>query len=491
MAQVRQPAERPRASWRRLFDPVDMAPLVYFRIIFGAILLWECWRYYDRGWIERYWVDKTFHFKYFGFSWVEPWPGTGMYWHFAAMAGLALCILLGYRYRLVAPLFFLAFTYVFLLDQATYLNHFYMISLVSFLMIFLPAHRAFSMDRARRPEIALETAPAWTLWTLRGQLGIVYFFGGVAKLNSDWLRGEPMRTWLAYETDFPLIGRFFTEEWMVYAMTYSGLLIDLLAAPALLWRRTRFPMLAVLILFHLMNAELFSIGIFPWFMIFATLIFLPASWFRVRWPAYEALRRERDAQRPARSAPAGRLARPAGILRPSPRTVALLLGAWFAVQILVPFRHFLYPGNVSWTEEGHRFAWHMKLRNKAASVQFIAIDPQTGWTRFINPADHLTERQAREMPGRPDMILQFAHYLEDKLRADGYEQLQVRASSQASLNGRRFQPLVDPDVDLAGVSRSLRPAPWIVPLREPLHPPDVSPAERAGGDAEPAAFVPE
>ena len=31
------------------------------------------------------------------------------------------------------------------------------------------------------------TAPRWYVWLLRGQLGVVYFFAGVAKLNADWL----------------------------------------------------------------------------------------------------------------------------------------------------------------------------------------------------------------------------------------------------------------------------------------------------------------
>jgi vitamin K-dependent gamma-carboxylase len=149
------PAEpaRPNPIWHRLFDPVDIAPLVYFRIIFVGIMLWECWRYYSAGWIDRYWIDKPFHFTYYGFGWVKPWPGDGMYYHFGVMAILSACIILGYRYRLAAPLFFLAFTQMFLLDQANHLNHFYMVCLVSFLIMFLPLNRAFSVDSARNPAI--------------------------------------------------------------------------------------------------------------------------------------------------------------------------------------------------------------------------------------------------------------------------------------------------------------------------------------------------
>ena len=460
-----------KEPWQRLFGPVDIAPLAYFRIVFGAIMLWECWRYTDAGWIARYWIDKPFHFTYFGFGWVHPWPGDGMYYHFAVMAILAVCVALGYRYRLSATLFFFAFTYMFLLEQSTYLNHFYMVSLVSFLMIFVPAHRAFSLDATRRTEIRSDTAPAWTLWTLQAQLGIVYFFGGVAKINGDWLRGEPLRMWLADSTDFPIIGSLFTEEWMVFLMAYSGMLLDLLVVPAILWRPTRFFALGSITLFHLMNVKLFSIGIFPWFMIFATLIFLPAHWFRFSWPAYEQhLRRKAQARTAAASRK--RFARrpwaaPAW-LRPSPTFIVACLGLYFGIQLFMPLRHWLYPGNVNWTEEGHNFSWHMKLRTKSASIRFLMTDPDKDQTWVVDHNQYLTDRQARKMSTRPDMILQFAHFLADETREAGVANPEVRVRSRARLNGRNRQDLIDPEVDLAAQPRNLWRWPWIVPLTEPF-----------------------
>ena len=191
---------------KRFFEPVDIASLVYFRVAFGVIMLWEVWRYFDHGWIARYWIRPTLHFTYYGFDWVHPWPASGMYLHWVALGALAILITLGLWYRISATLFFLGFTYTFLLEQARYLNHFYLICLISFLMIFIPAHRAASLDARWRPSLRSQTAPAWALWLLRGQIGIVYFYGGVAKLNADWGRAEPFRTWLARRTDFPVIG---------------------------------------------------------------------------------------------------------------------------------------------------------------------------------------------------------------------------------------------------------------------------------------------
>ncbi len=441
----------------RLFEPVDIASLVYFRIAFGAIMLWEVWRYFNHGWIGRYWITPTFHFTYFGFDWVRPWPGIGMYLHWVALGALAIAIMLGLWYRVTATLFFLGFTYTFLLEQARYLNHFYLICLVSFVMIFVPAHRALSIDALRRPTIRSETAPAWALWILRAQIGVAYFFGGVAKLNGDWFRAEPLRTWLAARTDFPVIGSLFTQERVVYLASYGSLLLELLIVPGLLWRRTRPVAFGFAVLFHLMNARLFSIGIFPWFMIAATALFFAPDWPRRLlgwfWPAW--------GQRSA--APRG-----GAPLTANQRVVTVLVATYVGLQLLIPLRHYIYPGEVSWTEEGHRFAWHMKLRSKRASAEFVVVDPVRSDTLLVDPEDYLTGWQGRKMSTRPDMILQFSHYLAEKMRKDGHVQVEVRAKVTASLNGRRPQALIDPTVDLAAQRRTLKPARWIMPLEEPL-----------------------
>jgi len=202
------------------------------------IMLWEVFRYFQYGRIHRYFVAPKFYFKYYGFGWVEPWPGFGMEVHFIVMGLLAAAIAAGMLYRVATVLFFLAFTYVFLLDQVCYLNHFYLVCLYSFLMIIVPAHRAFSVDASVVPRLRSPTAPAWSLWILRTQMCVVYFMGGIAKINADWLRGEPMRIWLAERSDFPLLGRFFHEEWMVYLFSYGGLLFDLFIPAIILTRRT-------------------------------------------------------------------------------------------------------------------------------------------------------------------------------------------------------------------------------------------------------------
>jgi hypothetical protein len=434
----------------RWFEPVDAASLVAFRIAFGVLMFVEVLRYFFHGWIEQYFIVPIFHFTYFGFGWVRPWAGPGMYIHFAVLGLLALFVAAGIWYRASAALFFLGFTHVFLLEQARYLNHFYLICLLGLLLVFVPAHRAFSVDAWRRPEIRSDVVPGWTINVLRAQIGIPYFYAGIAKLNADWLSGNPLRGWLATATDFPVFGPLFVYEAVVMLFAFGALLFDLLVVPLLLWHRTRPAAFGLAVLFHAMNSRLFDIGIFPPLMIAATCVFFPPDWPRRIW------RRVRRSTAPAE--------RPGAVpwWSRSRRTMAFVV-VYLVAQVAVPLRHFLYPGDVNWTEEGHRFSWHMMLREKSGEVEFVGTQVSAGVSFPVDPVDYLTGWQIAAMKLRPDMILQFCHLVADDLsRTVG--PVEIRVKSSLSLNGRPAQWLIDPSVNLAAQPRTLWPAPWIVPL---------------------------
>jgi hypothetical protein len=453
----------------RLLAPVDNASVVVFRVIFGLLMLWEVNRYFQYGWIDRLYVDPQFNFTYHGFDWVRPLPGMWMHAHFYLLAALAVCITLGLWYRLAMPLFFLAFTYVFLLEKSHYLNHLYLACLISFLMIFIPANRALSIDAYRRPSLRSNTLPTWGLVLLAGQIGITYFYGGLAKLNFDWLRGEPMRIWMANETEFPILGRWFTEEWMVYLVSYGGLLFDLLIVPALLWPRTRWFAVVALVLFHRFNAGMFSIGIFPMFGTLSVILFLPPSLPRTIYNKIAGKKPARVKESPTAatlaSARAGLLPRFADRSLAERVTVILVL-TYLMIQLVVPFRHWLYPGNTAWTDQGDRFAWRMMLVSKVGDISFVVRDPDTGQTWDVEPRDYLTSSQRAAMVSQPDMILQFSHYLADVWAADGYADVEVRAITSVSLNGRDSYPIVDPTVDLAAEELTPFNASWITSIDE-------------------------
>ena len=433
----------------RLTEPVDIASLVMARILFGLLMLWMVIRYFGKGWIRKYWIEPEFHFGYFGFDWVMPWPGDGMYWHFMGLGLLAVLITFGLFYRLAAALFFIGFTYVFLLEQARYLNHAYLVCLVSLLMAVVPANRAGSLDVKFGVCQRSDTVPAWCLWLLRFQIGAVYFFGGVAKVNPDWLAGEPMRAWLSRRVDYPIIGSLFGEEAVVMGMTYGGLLFDLFIVPILMWRPTRTAGFAGVLFFNFTNAVLFHIGIFPWLTIAFSTVFFEPDWPR----RYIVLKADRVTAR-------------VGADRCSWAVLAFLV-VYVTWQLILPLRHWLYPGNVSWTEEGHLYAWHMKLRSKSGRVKFYVRD-ETGKEFKVSVRDYLKSWQARKMAARPDMIHQFVYYLGDRLRGEGKSLVSIRVDASVSLNGRRWQHLVNPEINLLQEQRTIWPASWIVPLEVPL-----------------------
>ncbi|MDB5115550.1 MAG: deoxyribonuclease HsdR, partial [Mucilaginibacter sp.] len=188
-----------------------IAPLAVLRMAFGSIMLISAIRFVLKGWISAYYIKPRFHFTFYGFDWVKPLGETGMYALFAVLILAALFITIGLFYRAAIVTYFLCFTYVELIDKTTYLNHYYFISVMAFLMILVPANRYFSVDTIRQPTIAVTRIPAWTINIFKLQLVLVYFFAGVSKLNYDWLiAAMPLKIWLPANSQLPIIGGLLT-----------------------------------------------------------------------------------------------------------------------------------------------------------------------------------------------------------------------------------------------------------------------------------------
>lgn len=447
-------------DWKNLFSPVDISSLVFFRILFGLLMFYEVTRYLSRDWIAKYWIEPKYHFTYWPFDFLKPLPGDGMYLLFYFLGFLAVCIVIGLFYRLSMLLFWLCFSYIFLLEQTRYMNHFYLVVIISFVMIFIPAHTSTSVDSKIFKNIRSETAPAWALWLARFMVGLPYFFGGVAKINADWLQGQPLKIWLSWKTDFPLIGSLFHHDWMAIIMAYSGLLLDLLIVPALLYKKTRKWGFLLIVMFHLMNSRLFSIGIFPWFMIAATSLYFNPDWFRKlvnavsgnSWLLSTEMLKNHETN--------------TGLSRKQKVTVSLLM-IWVGIQTILPLRHFFIPGVVHWTEEGHRYSWHMKLRTKSSRGEYLVKDKKTGLVQLVNQSDYLSKRQMNKIGDRPYLVWQFCQIIKKDYQKRGYD-VAVYANIQSSLNGRKYQQLIDSTIDLASVPRPFFPVSWIVPLKTPL-----------------------
>lgn len=457
-----------RRLWSAALDAlaarVDPASLVVFRVCWGGLMFWHVLEYFLTERLQRQYIDPVFHFSYPGFSWVQPLPAVAMKLLFLGMLVAALGIAAGAFYRFCAAYFFVGITYLFLLDAAFYQNHFYLICLISFWVWRLPLHRAGSVDARRRPELAMATLPASALWMLRFHIAVPYFFGGVAKLNADWLlRAQPLKLWLSEGLDKKLQVDWLLEVLkapsVAYGMAWAGAAFDLAVVPLLLWRRTRLAAFVAALVFHTLNNTLFQIGVFPFFMAAASLLFFDPDWPRRWWKADQKKTGQKKKQKTsvavAPEAPPSRLA-------------VRLTVVYLVVQLLLPFRHFLIPGNVDWTEEGHRFAWRMKLRDKRGDLRFVAHDPTTGNSvPMSNTALLLTSYQHRMMGHDPDLIRQFAAFLARRLRQEGSPASRVRASTQIAWNGRPPAPQIDPAVDLSQEPWRWGAAPWILPAPKP------------------------
>ena len=411
-----------------------IAPLAVLRIAFGLVMFISTIRFIAKGWVHEFYIAPGFFFPFYGFQWVRPLPAVGMYTVFVLMAVGALCVMLGLFYRAASLGFFFCFVYVELLDKSYYLNHYYFVTLISFLLLLVPAHRYFSLDIVRRPALKLTRVPAWMIDLFRLQICLVYFFAGLSKLTHEWLfEAMPLKIWL------PAFGGLFRQSRVAYAFSWSGALFDLTIWIFLLLRPTRKIAYIFVVIFHVLTGWLFKIGMFPYIMIAATLVFFPLAF---------------DDE-------------PVGLQMPRAGIFRAVLGVYFLLQLALPFRYLLYPGKLNWTEEGFRFSWRVMLMEKGGTAFFYIKDARSGRRWEVMNRQFLTPLQERMMVTQPDMILQYAHHLHDVYQQKGINDPVITVEDYVTLNGSGSRLYIDSTVDLARQQESFLPKPWILPFRQP------------------------
>ena len=430
-------------------DQKDIAPLVSFRILFGLVMLYSAIRFVASGWVERLYIEPEFFFKFYGFEWVEPLGTVGMYAVFGVIALSALFIALGLFYRLAAIVFFLSFTYVELIDATNYLNHYYLVCLLAFILIFLPANASFSLDALRKPSIQCKTIPAWCINIIIFQLALVYTCAGIAKLNSDWLfHAMPLAIWLPEHQGFPVFGYFFQFKETAFFFSWVTAFYDLTIAWFLLNKKTRPFAYFMVLAFHILTGMLFNIGLFPLIMISSTLIFFSAE-FHNKLLSFFGYKNESSY---SYSFPKFNQK----IFRP-------IFAAFVIVQLLVPFRHYLYEGDLMWTEEGYRFSWRVMLVEKNGMATFTVEDTETGRKEEVVNGKYLTQFQEKQMAIQPEFILQFAHFLKKEYEYKyNLKDPIVRVESHVALNGRISQRFIDPQINLAELENSFLKKEWLL-----------------------------
>ncbi|MGF1555098.1 HTTM domain-containing protein [Paucihalobacter sp.] len=429
-----------------LFRHIDNSALIVFRICFGLLCFLESVGAIATGWVHATLIKPQFTFSFIGFEWLQPLPGNWMYVYYVVMGVFGLLIMIGYKYRWSALGFAIMWTATYLMQKSSYNNHYYLLCLLSFLMVLLPAHHYASVDAKQHPEIKRTSMPFWVWLVIIMQLFVVYTYGAIAKIYPDWLNTTVIEILMESKKHYYLIGDVLQEKWMHYILSYGGILFDGLVIPLLLWKPTRKWAFAASIFFHLFNSIVFQVGIFPYLSLAFCMFFFSTKTinklFLRRKPHYEA----------------------AEIIIPKYAGVLVtVFSIYFVIQVLLPLRHHLIEDNVLWTEEGHRMSWRMMLRTKGGSTHYRVIDTKTNMSIPIKLDDYLTKKQQRGATTKPDVIWQFAQHLKKDFASQGKD-VKIYVSAYVSVNGRPFKQLINPEIDLASVPWEIfKHSDWILP----------------------------
>ena len=156
-------------------------------------------------------MEPVFTFSFIGFEWLQPLPGFGMYFYYGLMGLCGLAVMIGFRYRMSMMLFALLWTGSYLMQKSAYNNHYYLLCLLSWIMVFLPAAKDFSWD-ALKTNTRRDHMPFWVLILMIGQVWIVFTYATVAKIYPDWIDGRVIALFMEGKKGFPIIGPWLQNE---------------------------------------------------------------------------------------------------------------------------------------------------------------------------------------------------------------------------------------------------------------------------------------
>jgi hypothetical protein len=431
-----------------LHKPTSIAPLITFRILFGILCFFGLlWSVAKNELAVRYWT-ANFYFKYWGFEWL-PYPGDiGIVILYILAMISALGISFGAFYRLSVLLFALSFSYLHTVDASNFINHYYLIWIFAFYLFFVPANAALSIDSRMGWVKKRNEIPYMYLLVFLLQIGIVYTYAGIAKLNSDWIfRAMPLKIWLGQSADFPIIGGLFSQNWVHFAMSWFAAFYDLTIVFWLLRSKSRPYAYVAVLVFHLLTSMLFDIGLFPPLMIIAcTLFFSPA--IHVQFLSKLGYRQ----------------AEPLTLNTKIQNPKILILSFFLLIQLFLPVRHwFLTKENILWTQDYYRYGWRLMLVENEGFASFTVCDANSNRFWVVDNNEYLTPYQIKRMSVQPEHIRQFAHYIA-KLYARKYGLINpiVNADVFVTLNGRPSKRLIDPKVNLAAVKKNWQAKDWIL-----------------------------
>lgn len=434
----------PMTQW--LFKQIDNTGLVLWRVAFGALITLEAFGAIATGWVRRTLIEPEFTFNFIGFEFLQPLPGNGMYGYFVLMGIFGMGVTLGYRYRWSMLGYALMWSGVYLMQKTSYNNHYYLMMLLCWLMVLLPANRWLSLDAKRDPAIKSNKVSRWVYAFVILQLWIVYTYATVAKIYPAWLDGTVPALFMRGKADYWLIGPFLQQNWVHYSIAYFGIFFDLLIVPLMLWKRTRLLAFCISIFFHLFNSIVFQIGIFPYMSLAFGFFFFSSEILIKRFLPKKELYTGDEV-----------------IVPPYKKLLIGGFAVYFVIQLALPLRHWFFKDDVLWTEEGHRLSWRMMLRSRSGNLLVWVVDKETGMRNNYNYRELLSRKQRTRVQSKPDMIWQLAQRIK-QIEAEKGKDVSVYVTSRIKINGGFYHPFIDPEVDLAAEKwHHFQHHDWILP----------------------------
>lgn len=413
------------------FQQIDNTGISIFRILFGLLLMLEGFGAILTGWVREVFILPEFTFSFIPFSFLQPLPGNGMYIYFIILGILGAAIMLGYKYRIAIIGYSLLWSGVYFMQKTSYNNHYYLMMLLCWIMVFIPAHRRYSIDAKRNPNLSSNHISRWVSILFILQIGIVYTYASIHKFYPDWLDLTVADNILSGIRRNPYIGSLFTHKFHSYAIAWVGIIFDLLIVPALLWKPTRRTAFILSVFFHLFNSFVLQIGVFPYMALSFSVFFFPPEtlhrFFKIR---KQNIYKKNE------------------ILFPKNyKSILLILGVYTCIQLGLPIRHYFIKDDVLWTDEGHKLSWRMMLRSRQGALKIYLEDKNTGERIEYDYTKDLTHKQARVMIANADLIWQYIQRIKKEKGAD----YAIYLNSKLSINGGRFHPFIDPEQDMSEV----------------------------------------
>jgi hypothetical protein len=435
-----------------LFRQIDNTGLVLFRVVFGLLISIEAFGAIATGWVRRVLAEPEFTFNFIGFDFLQSLQGPGMYYYFVIMGLFGIMIMLGYRYRLSMFMYALMWTGVYFMQKSAYNNHYYLMMLLCWIMVFLPANRWLSIDANMNPSKKTSMMANWCRWVMILQVLIVFTYASVAKWYPDWLDATAPALFMKAKKGYWIIGDMLQQPWVHYSIAYFGIFFDLIIIPMLLWKKTRMMGFYLSLFFHLFNSIVFQVGIFPYMSISFALFFFSSETLKKRFLPKKEIYTGNE------------------VIIPRYRNILIpVFTIYFIFQIGLPLRHWVITDDVLWTEEGHRLSWRMMLRSKKGTLTVWVEDKTTGERKSFDYRKILSRKQTRNLLTHPDFMWQLAQYLKEEERNKGND-VAIYMNSKVSVNGGPYFRFIEPKTDLAAVRWDhFRHHDWILQSPEDYH----------------------